>query len=199
MPEVPPTVGPLDPSPNPASRVGRILAVSGAAVAVLVLLLWRLQADSAERSVLTRALVAAVQVGDEPAARRLLEQGADPNARVGESPPSNAWERLTRLLHLRRPEFPGDPLVLEAIYRSRPEMVELLLSRGADPNARSPLGVPPLHWAVKARNRRAAEALLSHGADPDARDGTRTTALGRAVSLHADDIAKLLRDGGAHE
>lgn len=53
-----------------------------------------------------------------------------------------------------------------------PGMVELLLSRGADPNARGRAGETPLHLA---QNRAIAAALVAAGADPRARDRNGST------------------------
>src|SRR5262249_47922955 len=46
------------------------------------------------------------------------------------------------------------------------EMIEYLLSVGADPNALNTDGVAPLHRAVRTRSLPAVRALLGGGADP---------------------------------
>src|SRR5262249_37883005 len=78
------------------------------------------------------------------------------------------------------PEFPYPP-VGEAIVAYAPELVRLLLERGANPNARladpggefadgiGDAGQRPLHLAAAYRDAEAVEALLECGADPNTR------------------------------
>jgi uncharacterized protein len=55
-----------------------------------------------------------------------------------------------------------------AAARSQIEISELLLSHGANVNARQEGGFAPLHEAAQSGNLRMAELLLKHGADVDA-------------------------------
>ncbi len=75
------------------------------------------------------------------------------------------------------------------------DILELLLSHGADIQQRGHNDYTPLHWAVVDRNIEAVEFLLSHGANPTAR--TRiddyATPLEEAVILGLTEIAAAMR------
>ena len=75
------------------------------------------------------------------------------------------------------------------------EILELLLTRGADIQQRGHNDYTPLHWAVAGGNIKAIEFLLSHGADPTAR--TRiddcATPLEEAEILGLSDVAQAMR------
>ncbi len=111
--------------------------------------------------------------------RELLEIGADANPE----------------------QHSGFPPLIAALWNStRPdalEVVELLLSFGADPNQRGLNDYTALHVAVAERNRRAVELLLSAGADPDLR--TRIddleAPLDLARGLGVSEIVDLLQNG----
>ena len=111
--------------------------------------------------------------------RELLEIGADANPE-------------------QHSGFP--PLIAALSNSTRPdtlEVVELLLSFGADPDQRGINDYTALHVAVAERNRRAVELLLSAGADPDLR--TRIddleAPLDLARGLGVSEIVDLLQNG----
>ncbi len=111
-------------------------------------------------------LATAIRGGDVRTVRRLLDDGADVNARDAAG---------------------NTPLILAAFYAG-PECVELLLERGADVNAANKAGVTPLIRAatdpektrllVDAGANVRVRLLLAHGADPNAAGGESVGAFG---------------------
>jgi len=113
---------------------------------------------------------------DLAAVRRLLDEGADPNAanRFGVTP-----------LH-------------EAATVGNAEMLEAMLSAGGDANAVFGEGETVLMTAARAGSAASVKALLAHGGNPDATESWhgQTALMWAAIENHAD-IVQLLIDGGA--
>ena len=79
------------------------------------------------------------------------------------------------------------------------EIIQLLLSFGADPNQRGLNDYTPLHMAVAERNLRAVEILLDGGADPLLRTRIDDYETPREMAQKAGlrEIAELLAAGEA--
>jgi ankyrin repeat protein len=88
------------------------------------------------------ALLFAARVGDLASAKLLVAAGANVND-------ADAW---------------GVSATTLAAHSGFVELVELLLEKGADPNA-APSGFTALHEAIMRRDERMAGALLAHGAN----------------------------------
>ena len=123
----------------------------------------------------TTALMRAAFAGADDAVVRLLDDGADPNARC-------AADGTTAILMVFAPLFaeryasdrqlaslplplPGDLGTAEG-RRARRRSLYALLSAGADPNRRE-RDTHPLTLAVMLEATWAVEALMAWGADPD--------------------------------
>ena len=83
----------------------------------------------------------------------------------------------------RRPPNGDTALLISAGDAERPDAARLLLSRGADPNARDWMGRTALFRAASGVNTGMIELLAEHGADPNIQDNTGRTALMTAADL----------------
>jgi hypothetical protein len=121
------------------------------------------------------SLHAIVAKGDFAAASQLIGQGSDIEAK---DPGTGA-----SVLHY-------------AVMRGNPEILQLLLERGADVNSRTKNGTTPLHTAVLYNRYEAAEKLLGKGADINAQSASGATPLALATAAKNRTIADLLRSRG---
>ncbi|WP_339047696.1 ankyrin repeat domain-containing protein [Candidatus Mesenet endosymbiont of Phosphuga atrata] len=159
-------------------------------------------------------LHAAIEEEHEKAARFLIENGADVHARdiQGNTPlheailsgqdPKTIGLLLERGSDVHaRGRQDDTPLHLAALKKSQ-ELVELLLSRGADidTHARNEWGCIPLHYAFGYwQDSQVVKLLLEHGSDVHAKGICGLTPLYRAISCFEKDpqIIRLLLEYGS--
>lgn len=124
-----------------------------------------------------RLLEAARNSADINQIRKLLQEGADPNAKQ--------WYNGTAL-HA-------------AAADGNTEIVKLLLDAGADVNAKDKSGQTILHWSVQDENLSVIELLIKRGADIDAVSKYNDTPLHYAArnSFSQAGAVLLLLEAGA--
>lgn len=131
------------------------------------------------------ALIYAALQGREDLVKLFIDHNVDLNAeaKYRQRPISEAAKNghlgVVRLL-LDNGANPNDAIMMAAIF-GRAEIVELLLSRGADVNKREELCGSPLVMAASGGHVEVVRLLLDRGADPTIRNGNRATALDTAV------------------
>lgn len=131
------------------------------------------------------AAVAALRAGDLAALTRALDARAEI---IGGRVPGYGGRTLLHLVA----DWPG--------YTPRgPEVVRLLVERGANPNVRDDddHGESPLHWAASNDDVDVARALLDGGADIEMPDGSIGTPLDNAIGYGCWHVAELLAQRGA--
>lgn len=81
-------------------------------------------------------------------------------------------EELTAIIDQGVPvdltDHKGDTLLILATYNGHPDLVQELLSRGADVHQLNARGQSALTCAIFVQDEQSARALLAAGADPDA-------------------------------
>jgi len=143
--------------------------------------------DEARRTALHLALLQAVTHRRVEVVRLLLEAGAravaviHPNQTMLDAAGPGGYTTIARHAAVR----PEDP-----------EVLQLLLDDGADPNGQTPYS-HPLHGAAEAGWVASVKLLLSAGADPNRRDHQGRTALHAAADADRVDTVRVLLDKGA--
>lgn len=84
-----------------------------------------------------------------------------------------------------------------AIDRGSPDIVQVLLDKGADINASNVNGETPLHQAITTDNIVISNMLISRGSNIEAKDKQDNTPLHHCVFWNASETARLLVDNGA--
>lgn len=152
------------------------------------------------------ALMVAAENGYIDIVRLLLSRGANPY--IVDSEKENALyhavarghsEIISELVHamdLRTTRHGVQPLII-ASYRGHVDLVRLLLSRGVNPNARSPnTGNTPLMIAAQARQPEIMRVLIEGGANVQLKSYRGWTALKFAIeSCHLNGVRVLLDNG----
>jgi ankyrin repeat protein len=118
----------------------------------------------------------AIYMKDEAKARSLIEGGANVNKRTPY----------------------GTPPLQRAVDCGFRDIVDLLITKGADVNAKDNGDWTPLHSAVYG-HKDIVELLISKGANVNAKDGNRRTPLYYAKEQRHTEIVELLKKHGAKE
>jgi hypothetical protein len=133
------------------------------------------------------AVVHAIHTGNVMALRSLVE--ADPE--LASSELGGPFSTRTPL-HVAA-DWPG-------YFPNGPEIVQLLIEAGADPNTRDPDedgSETPLHWAASSDDVDVAGALIDGGADLELPNGSIGTPLDNAIGYGCWNVARLLVARGA--
>ena len=126
----------------------------------------------------------AIEMEDAVRIQQYLDSGADTNVRKDyDSAPLIELKATT-------------PLIL-AIAIGNIEIIELLLTNGADANAKAESDVTPLLLSIFKKDKRIAELLLAHGADVNTKMEGGITLLHFAYLEGNKEIIKLLVANGA--
>jgi hypothetical protein len=161
------------PSPNPQEQPAKPAAAAAPGAAPQAV------AVSPSAAAAPLSLHSAIAKGDYANALKMIEQGADVEAKdpgVGAS-----------ALHYAAMKGKG----------ALP-MVGVLLQRGADVNSRTRSGTTPLHTAVLYNHYETAELLIEKGADVNAKSASGVTPIELARAAKYRHFVELLRGRGAN-
>jgi uncharacterized protein len=153
-------------------------------------------------------LVEAVQKHDKNAAKLLIEQHVDVNARQADGSTALAWaahwdDLDTAVLLIRAGadvnlanDLGVTPLMLASL-NANAEIAAKIFEGPADPNLTRATGETALMMAARTGSAPIVKLLLAHGANPNAKTSAGDTALMFAAAERHADVARQLVDAGA--
>lgn len=170
------------------NRFTALMAASGIGNLPIMRMLVQKKARVDEQDVYgATALYRAVTSGNLDAVNFLLNQGADPNARLREDLPTTGREAIL----LQAPT----PLFVATLYRHS-AIVDSLARHGADVNAKGRKWNAPIVMAAYHGDEDTVSVLLSHGAEPNVANSRGNTALMYGASQGKEKmVSDLLRHG----
>ena len=132
-------------------------AVRRGSIPVVTLLLKNVDVDAQDLRDGRTALSIAAETGDLNMAKLLLSYGASVHIRQYSR---NCWDHDCPPLYAA-----GRDAIHWAAGEGHPDIVELLLNHGANPNSANTIGRPALQEAVRKHDIRSIRLLLDNGAD----------------------------------
>lgn len=132
------------------------------------------------RALLSRPLLNAIRDSKPEQVRALLDRGANPNTRDIPDKPIGLFDMVREWFDTskRRKDANFSPALQLAVAANNTDMVKLLVTHGADVNARGPLGTTALHEVFRhAASYDIARLLLDNGANVNARNANDYTPL----------------------
>src|SRR5262249_25095779 len=128
-----------------------------------------------------------IRHGDVVSVQRLLNMGANPNAReiVLTKPSLSEHSKGNE-------EKLGDTALMVAAHEGHLNIVKLLLHRGADVNGRGMNGFTPLITAASRRHRDIVRLLIARGARPNQRNDNGDTAIIFAANAGQTSLVDVL-------
>ncbi len=95
------------------------------------------------------------------------------------------------------PDMINNSPLHRAAYRGHTMVMEILLGKGAQPEAPDKDGRTPLHWAAMGGKKQAVELLMAKGSQVNARDNTGRTPLHEAALNGHNEVVDFLLEKGA--
>lgn len=167
------------------------------------------EVDASEADIGWTALLRAATNGQEIMVRLLIEKGADIEARS----PNNGTplicaaecnlEAIVEFLLKSganvdaEDDFGWKPFHWVMVNRGGEAVAQMLLTHGADMNARCTYRKSPLHHAIEKGNEPMVSFLLAAGTDFEARDIAERTPLHTAIESRLENMVRILLEAGA--
>lgn len=106
--------------------------------------------------------------------------------------------QIQQIEDLEQRERDGRTLLINAAFYCRSRIVEYLINKNVDINAKDKIGYTPLHAAVQENDIEIVKLLLGNGADVNAKDNYGNSPLAKTMLNTPIEIFQILLNYGAN-